>query len=309
MTNPPLHGIIPPVCTPFTEEHEVDVPSLERLLGYLLDSGVHGVFMLGSTSETATLSDTQRRTVIETAVRTVSGQVPVLAGVIDMSTARMIDHGRVAESLGVDGLVATGPYYIKPSQAEIAEHYRLLHAALDTPILAYDIPQNTQIKLERATIVELAREGVITGLKDSSGQDTSFRGVILDTRDLEGFAAFTGSESMVDGLLLAGATGCVPGIGNVDPAGFVRLYEAFRAGDLQTVRTEQERLFRLFAITGQAPNGEAGPTAAALGGFKTALVEMGIIATYVPGRPMTRLDTTTAARLRTILDDLGLMGG
>ncbi len=308
MTTLSLHGIIPPVCTPFTEEHEVDVPSLERLLGYLLDSGVHGVFMLGSTSETATLSDAQRRTVVETAVRTASGQVPVLAGVIDMSTARMIEHGRVAESLGVDGLVATGPYYIKPSQAEIATHYRLLHEALETPILAYDIPQNTQIKLERATVVELAREGVIAGLKDSSAQDTSFRGVILDTRDLDGFAAFTGSESMVDGLLLAGASGCVPGIGNVDPAGFVRLYEAFRAGDLDTARQEQERLHRLFAITTQALGGEAGPTASALGGFKTALVEMGVIATNVPGRPMTRLDTTTAARIRTILNDLGLMG-
>lgn len=302
-----LHGIIPPVCTPFTEEHEIDVPSLERLLGYLLDSGVHGVFMLGSTSETATLSDSQRRTVIDTAVRTVGGQVPVLAGVIDMSTTRMVEHGRVAQSLGVDALVATGPYYIQPSPAEIGAHYRLLHASLDRPLLAYDIPQTTQIKLDRVTVTELAHEGVIRGLKDSSGQDLGFRGVVLDTRDVEGFATFTGSEVMVDGLLLAGASGCVPGIGNVDPAGFVRLYEAFRQGDLETARAEQERLFRLFSIRQQAGGGAAGPTALALGSFKTALVEMGIIATNVMGLPLTRLDATTSARIRTVLDDLGLM--
>jgi 4-hydroxy-tetrahydrodipicolinate synthase len=87
--------------------------------------------------------------VIETAVRTVGGQVPVLAGVIDMSTARMIEHGRVAQSLGVEALVATGPYYIQPSPSEIGSHFRLLQAALDRPILAYDIPQTTQIKLDR----------------------------------------------------------------------------------------------------------------------------------------------------------------
>jgi len=307
MSNPALHGIIPPVCTPFTEDHEVDVPSLERLLAYLLENGVHGVFMLGSTSETATLSDHQRRTVIETAIRTVGGQVPVLAGLIDMSTARMIEHGRTAQSLGVDGLVATAPYYIQPSPAEIKAHYRLLHAALDRPILAYDIPQTTQVKLNPATVVELAHEGIISGLKDSSGIDQGFRTVLLDTRQLEGFATFTGSEVMVDGLLLAGASGCVPGIGNVDPAGFVRLYNAFRQGDMETARTEQERLFQLFAIRQQAGPGEGGPTALALGSFKTALVEMGIIATNVMGVPLTRLDATTSARIRTILDDLNLM--
>jgi 4-hydroxy-tetrahydrodipicolinate synthase len=300
-------GIVPPVCTPFTEEHEVDVASLERLLSYQLEAGVHGVFMLGSTSETATLSDAQRETVIDVAVRTVAGQVPVLAGVIDMSTARMIHHGETAKRLGVDALVSTGPFYIKPGQAEIAAHYRLLRDAVDLPVIAYDIPQAVQIKLERATIVELARDGVIAGIKDSSGQDTSFRGVLIDTRDLAGFATFTGSESMVDALLQAGAAGCVPGIGNVDPAGFVRIYDAVKSGDLAAARNEQDRLFRLFDITRQAEAGRTGHTAAALGGFKTALQLMGVIATNVTGRPMTRLNDTEAARIRVVLEDVGLL--
>lgn len=300
-------GIVPPVCTPFTETGEVDIPSLESLLTYQLNAGVHGVFMLGSTSETATLSDAQRETVIEVAVRTVGGKVPVLAGVIDMSTARMIQHGNTAKRLGVDALVSTGPFYIKPSQAEIAAHFRLLREAVDLPIIAYDIPQAVQIKLERATVVELARDGVIAGIKDSSAQDTNFRGVMIDTRDLEGFSAFTGSESMVDALLQAGADGCVPGIGNVDPAGFVRIYNAAKEGDLSAARTEQDRLFRLFDITKQAEPGRTGYTASALGGFKTALQLMGVIATNVTGRPMTRLNEAEAARIRVVLEDVGLL--
>lgn len=303
----PLTGIIPPVCTPFTEDGELDVPSLERLIGHLLDNGVHGLFMLGSTSETATLSDRERETAIEVAVRTAGGQVPVLAGVIDMGTARQIAHGETARRLGASGLVATAPFYIRPSQAEIVEHYRALRAEVDLPILAYDIPQNVHLKLERATVALLAREGVIDGLKDSSGDEGNFRGVLLDTRDVDGFATFTGSETMVDAILQAGASGCVPGIGNVDPAGFVRIYDAVQAGDFDAARVEQDRLFRLFAITRQAKRPEVGPTASALGGFKTALQLLGVIATNVTGRPMTRLNADESAGVRAVLVEAGLL--
>jgi 4-hydroxy-tetrahydrodipicolinate synthase len=207
----------------------------------------------------------------------------------------------------VDGLVATAPFYIRPSQDEIAAHYQTLRAAVDLPLLAYDIPQNVHLKLERGTIATLAHEGVIDGLKDSSGDEGNFRGVLLDTRDVDGFVAFTGSERMVDALLQAGAHGCVPGIGNVDPAGFVRIYDAVKAGDLDAARADQDRLFRLFAITRQATRKEVGPTASALGGFKTALQLLGVIATNVPGRPMTRLNEDEAAGVRAVLVEAGLL--
>jgi 4-hydroxy-tetrahydrodipicolinate synthase len=303
----PLTGIIPPVCTPMTEQFEVDVPSLERLLRFQLDDGVHGVFMLGSTSETATLTDAQRKTVLDVAVQTVAGQVPVLAGVIDFSTARQIGHARVAHETGVDALVATGPFYIHPSQDEIVQHFRYLREAVDLPIFAYDIPSAVQIKLERQTIATLASEGLIVGFKDSSGQDANFRGVVLDTREIAGFAALTGSELMVDTMLQLGASGAVPGFGNVDPAGFVRIYDAVLAGDLALARREQERLYRLFEIVKQAPPGRTGRTAASVGAFKTALFLRGVIANNVVGRPMTRLNDEETARIRDILVEAELL--
>lgn len=305
----PLGGVIPPVCTPLTGDYEVDVPSLERLIAFLLGNGVHGVFMLGSTSETATLTDAQRATVIDVAVRTVGGQVPVLAGVIDPGTSRMIGHARVARSLGVDGLVATAPFYINPSQNEIIGHYRALRDAVDLPVFAYDIPQNAQTKLERLTILALAEEGLVVGIKDSSGNDANFRGILLDTQAVDGFSVLTGSELTVDSALAMGAHGVVPGLGNVDPAGFVRIFDAVRRGDFDLARAEQERVYRLFSIARQAGDQRAGQTASAIGGFKTALMLRGVIATNVTGGPMTRLGTEATGRIRQILIDTSLLEG
>lgn len=302
-----LHGIIPPVCTPLTEDHEVDVPSLERLVAFLLDAGVHGLFALGSTSETMLLSDRQRAAAIETIVGTAGGRVPVIAGVIDTATAACIEHARVAQRLGADGLVLTAPFYVRPGQSEIVEHFRAVRAAVDLPIVAYDIPSAVPTKLERATVLAMAREGLIVGLKDSSGDETNLRALLTDARALDGFVAFTGAELLVDAALAAGARGAVPGLGNVDPAGFVRLYDAVRAGDPAAANAEQERLVRLFAIIHVARHGRMGPTAAFLGGFKSALMLRGVIATNVIGPPLARYDEEEVGRVREILVETGLL--
>lgn len=303
----PFHGIVPPVCTPFTTDNEVDVPSLERLITFLLDGGVHALFMLGSTSEMACLTDAQRRTVLDVAVRVTGGRVPVLAGVIDLTTARCIEQAQAARAAGVDGLVATAPFYIRPSQDEVIAHFRQVHAAVDLPLFAYDLPTIIQTKLARETVAQLAREGVLAGIKDSSGDEANFRGVVLDSAATPGFATFTGSELLVDSALLIGASGSVPGLGNVDPAGYARIYAAAQAGDWATARREQDRLYHLFAIIRAATPGRMGFTAGALGGFKTALMLRGVIATNVPGRPMTRLNDDETARIRALLVEADLL--
>ncbi|MGH2411540.1 MAG: dihydrodipicolinate synthase family protein, partial [Chloroflexota bacterium] len=241
-------GIVPPVCTPMTEAGEVDVPSLRRLIEFLIEAGVHGLFFLGSTGETAFLTTEQRATVLEVATHPVAGRVPVVAGIIDMTTARALVHARVAEREGVDGLVLTAPFYTRTSPPEIIEHFRAIRAAVDLPILAYDIPVCVHTKLTRAMLIQMARESLIVGVKDSSGDEANFRGLVLDAQTFPNFSVFTGSELLVDTALFMGANGAVPGLGNVDPEGYLRLYRAARAGDWATARQEQERLYRLFSI-------------------------------------------------------------
>jgi 4-hydroxy-tetrahydrodipicolinate synthase len=272
-----LQGVIPPVCTPLTADGEVDVASLERLCGFLLDAGVHGLFAGGSTGEIGQLTDAARATVVATVAGVAAGQVPVLAGVIDTGTRRVIEHARAARTLGADGVVVTAPFYVKAGPAEVAAHYRAIAAAVDVPVIAYDIPSNVGYKLPPALVAELAHEGVVTALKDSSGDLESFRRVLAATGDI-GFPCLTGSETLADLALAAGAHGVVPGLGNVDPHGYLRLYDAAGNGQWDTARAEQQRLTRLFTIIEVPDTTRIGPISAALGAFKAALKLRGVIA-------------------------------
>jgi len=303
-----LKGIVPPVATPFTELGDIDIDSLENLIDFQLDAGVHGLFMLGSTSETATLTHAKRVQILDTAVRKAKGKVPLLAGVMDSGTERVLEHAKAAKDAGIEALVVTAPYYIKPSQEEIKSHFRQIRMEVDLPIVAYDIPVNVQAKLAPETIWELYDEGTVIGLKDSSGDEGNFRRLVIEKKQTRpDFAIFTGSELIVDGLLIAGASGSVPGVGNVDPHGFVRLWNAVQTGDHAAAVAEQDRLNRLFQIIRQGDLSRIGTTASALGGFKSALMLRGVIATNVMGRPMTRLDDAAVARVRAVLVDVGLL--
>ena len=170
-------GVIVPLCTPLTPDRELDLSSLERLCGLCLEAGVAGLFVGGSTGETAYLTDAQRCAVLEAVVGYAAGQVPVFAGVIDMTTARVVEQARAADKLGADGLVATAPFYAPTHPAEIAVHFRTIRGAVDLPLLAYDIPRAVHTKLPAELVAELAEERVLAGLKDSSGDIDGFRSV------------------------------------------------------------------------------------------------------------------------------------
>jgi len=161
-------------------------------------------------------------------------------------------HARAAKAIGVDAVVATAPFSPRPIRPRSGTITVQIREKADIPVVAYDIPFCTHVKLRRATIVELAQEGTIIGLKDSSGEDREFRQVLLDLAGHPDFFGFTGAELVVDSALAMGAHGVVPGLGNVDPAGYVRLWNAFKRGDLAKARREQERLCILSEINGVA---------------------------------------------------------
>ena len=300
-------GVVPPICTPFTDSGEIDTASLERLLRYLIDGGVTGIFALGTTSETGALTDAQRTQVIETTVATVAGEVPVIVGALASATNVVIEYAQQAQTLGVDAIVALSPYYHKFSEGEIANHFRVVKAAIDIPLIAYNIPQMIGTELSSANVVTLAKEGVIAGVKDSSGNEASFRASVLNTRGIEGFSVFTGGEITVDYSMFAGAAGIVPGLGNVDPAGYRRLYDAAITGDWDAARNEQERLVKLFAILSQATPGRVGISSGVIGGYKTALREMGVIDSNAMAVPFQPLNVEEATKIRAILVEVGLV--
>lgn len=302
-------GIIPPLCTPFHDDFTVDTDSLRRSIRFQLDAGVHGVFVLGSSSEVAFLPDAQRKATIEATVDEVAGRVPVLAGCIDMTTLRVAEHVRTAESAGADAIVVTAPYYTRTHVAEVERHFRLLHETTALPIFAYDIPAAVHTKLDREMVLRLAEDGVIAGLKDSSGDDAGFRYVVLGKRDrgLDSFSVFSGSELVVDTVLAMGADGAVPGLGNIDPSGYVAIYDHVVTGNAEAARKEQERLMRLFTIIDVGSPGRMGRGAAALGAFKAAMKMRGIIDNAVLAPPQPPLDSGELARIREKLAEAGLL--
>lgn len=296
-----LRGVIPPISTPLTPDRALDADSFRRLIDHQIEAGIHGLFVLGSTSEAPLFSSAMQDEVIRTAVDHVNGRIPVIAGCIDLTTARVIERGLRARELGVDGIVVCPPFYITPSQQEIIRHYRMVREQVGLPILAYDIPSATHVKLTRPVLQTLGQDGTIMALKDSSGQDANFRGVVLDNRENQQFRIFTGSELTSDSAIFVGAHGLVPGLGNVDPAGYVRLYDACVAEDWSAARAEQERLYRLFGIVDVAMTADYGFSAAAHGAFKVAIWLQGIIDHPHTSHPHTELTAEHHRRIADIL--------
>ncbi|EUB98864.1 Dihydrodipicolinate synthase [Rhizobium sp. CF080] len=299
-------GVVPPVITPLNADFTVDYPSYTRVLENLIEAGCNGLFVLGSTSEVVFHDAKTRREIIEHSARVINGRVPLIVGVIDATTDLVINHARIAKAAGADAVVVTAPYYTVTSQSEIIDHFRYIRDAVDVPLIAYDIPVCVHVKLQRQTTVTLAREGTIIGVKDSSGDDGNFRYVMLDLADNKDVFLMTGSEIVVDTALLMGAHGVVPGIANVDPHGYVRLWDAAQRGDWAAARKEQERLCRLFEIVwvgaGRVSGGASG-----IGAFKAAMKSLGIIDTALMPRPRAALNEAETAKIDAILRATGLL--
>ncbi|WP_448320074.1 dihydrodipicolinate synthase family protein [Streptomyces sp. CO7] len=311
----PLRGVVPPVCTPLDASGEVDTASLARLVEHLVAGGVHGLFALGSSSEVAFLTDRQRAVALETVVEAAAGRVPVLAGVIDMTTPRVLVHAEAAREAGADALVATAPFYARTHPREIALHFRTVRERAELPLYAYDLPVSVHSKLSTALVRELAEDGTLAGLKDSSGDEGGLRRLIVALGGRDGrvdgpapsFSILTGSELTVDAALLAGADGVVPGLGNVDPAGYVRLYDAVRAGDLDRAVQEQERLVQLFGLVDAGPESDMGRNSSAIGAFKHALRLLGVFTHGTTAGSQIQLDEVCVAHVVRHLRDAALL--
>lgn len=301
-----IRGIVPPVVTPLTEDRQFDQASYERLLEHLIAGGVHGLFVLGSSSEVVFCTDERRRQIIEAAMRIVAGRVPVMVGIIDTQTPRVLEHAKMARDLGADAVVATAPFYALGGLNEIERHFEILGEKAGIPVWAYDIPVCVHTKLNNEMLLRLGSAGLLAGVKDSSGDDVSARRLVLANRDAGSpLSLLTGHEVVVDGALLSGMDGAVPGLANVDPAGYVRLFEASENGDWQKVASEQDRLAKLMNIAFNVR--EVQGFGAGVGSFKTALRELGIFASNQMPEPVRALEGENVTRVREVLAEAGLL--
>ena len=305
-SNVPFSGVVPPVVTPDTPDHQLDVVSFERSINRLIEAGVDGLFFLGSSGEVVFATDERRDQIVREAVRIVDHRVPVLVGIIDTETERVLEHGRRAIALGADALVATAPFYALGGPADVEEHFRILHQELDAPLFAYDIPVCVHTKLPWKMLARLGAEGVLAGVKDSSGDDVSFRYLVQENeKNGHPLTLLTGHEIVVDGALLSGADGSVPGLANVEPEGYVRMWKAAQEGNWAEVKREQDRLneiSHIFDVTSGVQGYGAG-----VGAFKCALNLMGIFDSDQMPRPVKPLDGQNREAIKQVLIANGLL--
>lgn len=305
-SNVPFSGVVPPVVTPDTPDHQLDVVSFERSINRLIEAGVDGLFFLGSSGEVVFATDERRDQIVREAVRIVDHRVPVLVGIIDTETERVLEHGRRALALGADALVATAPFYALGGPADVEEHFRILHQELDAPLFAYDIPVCVHTKLPWKMLARLGEEGILAGVKDSSGDDVSFRYLVQENeKNGHPLTLLTGHEIVVDGALLSGADGSVPGLANVEPEGYVRMWKAAQEGNWAEVKREQDRLneiSHIFDVTTGVQGYGAG-----VGAFKCALNLMGIFDSDQMPRPVKPLDGQNREAIKQVLIANGLL--
>lgn len=300
-----FHGIVPPIVTPINDDGRVNFDDLARLVEYLLASGVHGLFALGSTGQVCYLSEEDRIAIVECIVRVNAGRVPVIAGAMEVSSQSVIRTANKMIAAGADAIVTTAPMYTINDETEVADHFRAVAAGISVPLFAYDIPVRVHKKLSPGLLVQLGKEGVIVGVKDSSGDDVSFRRLLaMNEAAGKPLAVFTGHEMIVDAMALIGADGAVPGVANVEAEAYVRLWNAAKAGDYATAVKEQKFINELFEIV-FVPTGRSGD-AAGVGAFKAAMAARGIISSPAMTAPLKGLDAQTTARIETIVDGLGL---
>jgi 4-hydroxy-tetrahydrodipicolinate synthase len=233
-------GIIPALVTPLTKQDELNELALRRLTDFVIDHGVHGVFVTGSQGEFWALSAAEKQRAWEIVVEQTRGRVPVYAGTAGITTREAITLTQLAEKVGVDAVSILTPFFINPNEDELYEHYRAIADSTSLPILLYTNPDRTNVKLSTGLVARLAKIDNIVGIKDSSGDLTLSSDYISSTP--EEFCVLMGRDTMIFAGLLHCATGAIAATANVVPGLVVKIYEYFQNGDFENARLAQEAL-------------------------------------------------------------------
>jgi len=238
-----LKGVIVPMLTPFKDDEELDEESIREYTGWLIESGVHGLFPNSSMGEAPKLILSERKKFIDIVVDEANGKVPVCAGAGEVSTKATIELTRHAKDAGADAVVIVEPYYIHPSEEALLDHYRTISEKVDIPIIVYDIPEATGYSLSAELVAELAEINNVVAVKDSSCDMMKFiREVRLAGDKID---VLQGAESLFVASLVMGGSGGILGIASACPRFTVEIYDEFIKGNVKKAVEMQMKLDRL----------------------------------------------------------------
>ena len=292
----PFTGVGTALVTPFAPNGAIDDAAVRRLVRRQIDAGVHFVSPCGTTGEAPTLTPTERIQVVELVVEETDGRVPVLAGAGGYHTLEVVDLVRECERVGADGILSVTPYYNKPTQEGLFQHYKAIAEATSLPIVLYNVPGRTGVNLEVATVVRLSAIPNIVGLKEASGNVVQMSEIIAAVPG--DFVVLSGDDPLALAAMAVGARGLISVASNAVPAEIVQLIEFAEASEYAAARRLHNWLLPFLQVNFV----ESNPIP-----IKAAMAAMGLLDdTY--RLPLVPVSPAARDRIMTVLQDLKLLG-
>ena len=282
------------IITPFQKNGNVDEPTLKKLVRRQIEAGIHFLVPCGTTGESPTLTREEHLRVIEITVAEAKGEVPVLAGAGGYNTAEVIELSKAVEALGVDGLLSVTPYYNRPTQEGLFQHYRAIAKAVKLPIMIYSVKGRTGVNVEPSTLARLAEIKNIVGVKEASGDIAQMARVVQEVP--EEFDVLSGDDSSTIPLMALGGKGIISVAGNQIPGEMANLAEACLNQDFGTARAIQRRFLPLMEVNFI----ESNPIP-----VKAMMAEMGLCKA-VWRLPLVAPSEASMVRIRAVLKQVGI---
>ncbi|MCH5328874.1 MAG: 4-hydroxy-tetrahydrodipicolinate synthase [Coprobacter sp.] len=290
-----LKGMGVALITPFKEDESVDYAALAKLIEYQIQNGVDYLVVLGTTAETPTLSDEEKDTILQLAVERVKGRVPVVLGLGGNNTNGVVNTLKSKDFSGVDAILSVVPYYNKPSQEGIYQHYKAIASATRLPVILYNVPGRTGVNMTAQTTLRLANEfDNIVAIKEASGNITQMDDIIKNKP--KDFMVISGDDGITFPLITLGAVGVISVIGNAFPKEFSRMVRLALNGDYDNALQIHHRFTELFELLFVDGN----PA-----GVKSILSVMGYIENKLR-LPLVPTRITTFEKIRQVLNQLNI---
>ncbi len=242
MSGPMFEGSFTALITPFENGH-MDDSAYQRFIQWQIDQGTHGVVPCGTTGESTTLSHEEHMRATELCIEVAKGKVPVVAGAGSNSTAEAIRLTRHAKEAGADAVLVVAPYYNKPTQEGLYQHYKAIHDAVEIPIMVYNVPSRSIVDISVATMARLAKLPNIVGVKDATAD--LVRPALTRIAIGKDFIQLSGEDATVLPFLAQGGHGCISVTSNLAPKLCAELHEAWQNGEVDRVQTINDRLMPL----------------------------------------------------------------
>ena len=297
-----FEGVITPMVTPLIDRENIDFKGLEKLLDHLINGGVSGVFLMGTTGEGTSISPRMRKDLIKYSIEYVKGRVPVFVSIADCCIEESLNMARYAKECGVTYLVSALPFYVGLTQKEIIDYYTTIADNVPLPLCLDNLPAQTKLMISVEAVKTLAKHPNIIGMKDSSGNGTYFNTLLAEIKaEYPNFTILVGPDEMLASTMAMGGNGGVNSGSNLFPELYVNLFKACKAKDTERILKLQKLVMKV--STGVYSVDKS--SVSFLKGLKAALFTEGLITDYIC-EPLQKVNNADLETIRKNVTELKL---